>query len=65
MNTFPLVFMSRFLGPTLKQRVVGAKTSAIINMSSHYADRPAVDLPIYSSAKSFGDVFSQNLWYEN
>jgi short-subunit dehydrogenase len=53
------------MGPTLKQRVTDGKTSAIINMSSQYADRPAVDLPIYSSAKSFGDVFSQNLWYEN
>lgn len=64
-NTFPLVFMTRFLGPSLKQRVKDGKTSAIINMSSTYADRPSVDLPIYSSAKSFGDVFSQNLWYEN
>ena len=65
MNTFPLVFTSRFLGPGLKNRVRDGKTSAIINMSSTYADRPQGNLPIYSSAKSFGDVFSQNLWYEN
>ena len=65
MNTFPLVFTSRFLGPGLKNRVRDGNTSAIINMSSTYADRPQGHLPIYSSAKSFGDVFSQNLWYEN
>ena len=58
MNTFPLVFTSRFLGPGLKNRVKDGKTSAIINMSSTYADRPQGHLPIYSSAKSFGDVFS-------
>ena len=65
MNTFPLVFTTRFLGPGLKNRVSNGKKSAIINISSTYADRPEASLPIYSSAKSFGDVFSQNLWYEN
>ena len=34
-------------------------------MTSYYSDSPAKNLPIFSSAKSFSDVFSQNLGYEN
>ena len=64
-NTFPMVFMTRFLGPDLKARVEGSTHSAVINMTSYYTERPDVKLPIYSSAKSFADVWSQNLWYEN
>ena len=58
-----MVFMTRFLGPDLKAR--GAGKSAIINMTSAYSARPVSNMPIYSSAKSFEDVWSQNLWYEN
>ena len=65
MNSFPLVFMTKFLGPDLKERVSDTTKSAIINMTSAYADYPTESLPIFSSAKSFSDVFSQNLWYEN
>ena len=64
-NTFPIVFMSRFLGPDLKQRVKGKTHSAIINMTSSFADYPNYSLPVFSASKSFSDVLSQNLWYEN
>lgn len=62
MNSFPLVFMTRFLGPDLKERHY---KSAIINMTSYYADSPLSSLPVFSAGKSFSDVFSQNLGYEN
>ena len=65
MNSFPLVFMTKFLGPGLKERVSESQKSGIINMTSAFADYPTASLPILSSAKSFSDVFSQNLWYEN
>lgn len=55
MNSFPLVFMTRFLGPDLKAR---DSKSAIINMTSAYADSPSKSLPVYSAGKSFSDVFS-------
>jgi short-subunit dehydrogenase len=61
-NTFPMVFMTRFLGPDMKKR---DKKSAVINMTSYYSDWPIPNVPIYSSAKSFGDVFSDTLSYEN
>lgn len=64
-NTFPMVFMTRFLGPDLKARVGATTKSAVINMTSYYSESPDKRLPIYSSAKSFADVWSQNLWYEN
>jgi len=65
-NTFPLVFMSRFLGPDLKKRIESTqKSSAIINMTSSYSDWPTHNLPIFSSTKSFSDVVSQNLYFEN
>ena len=66
MNSFPIVFMSRFFGPDLKQRQKDTdNTSAIINRTSAYAEWPVLNLPIFSAGKSFSDVFSQNLWYEN
>jgi short-subunit dehydrogenase len=40
MNSFPLVFMTKFLGPDLKERVNDSTKSAIINMTSAYADYP-------------------------
>lgn len=35
-NTYPMVLMTRFLGPDLKKRSVGDTKSAIINMSTFY-----------------------------
>ena len=61
-NTFPMMFMCRFLGPEMKNR---EKKSAIINMSSYYGTWTVNNNPIYSSAKSFDDVFSLTLGYEN
>ena len=60
-----MVFMTRFLGPDLKARIGANQHSAVINMCSYYSESPDKRLPIYSSAKSFADVWSQNLWYEN
>lgn len=57
--------MTRFLGPDLKARVQGETHSAIINLTSSYSDWPAYNMPIFSASKSFSDVLSQNLWYEN
>lgn len=59
-----MVFMTRFLGPDMKVRAGGHKT-AVINMTSTYADYPMLEMPIFSASKSFEDVWSQNLWYEN
>ena len=64
-NTFPMVFMTRFLGPDLKQRSGEQAKSAIINLTSYYSTFNVTNAPIYSSAKSFEDVFSQILGYEN
>ncbi len=59
-NTFPMVFMTRFLGPALKQRSSKNKDihSAIINMTSYYSDFNVTNAPLYSSTKAFEDVFS-------
>lgn len=64
-NTFPMVFMTRFLGPDMKKRNIGETKSAIINMTSYYSTFAASNAPIYSSAKAFEDIFSQILGYEN
>lgn len=61
-NTFPTVFMTRFLGPEMKKR---SKKSAIINMTSYLAESKLLNAPVYSAASSFEDVFSQTLSYEN
>jgi len=64
-NTFPMVFMTRFLGSDLKSRTKNDKHSAIINMTSYYSDFNVTNAPLYSSTKAFEDVFSQILGYEN
>ena len=51
-NTFPAVFMSRFLGPELKARSGDTTKSAIINSMSYYADAPVKTLPILSASAS-------------
>eukprot|EP00347_Sterkiella_histriomuscorum_P012784 403367235 len=61
-NTFPMVFLTRFLGPDMKQR---QKKSAIINLTSYYSEFNIPDLPIYSSTKAFENVFSELIGYEN
>ena len=58
--------MSRFLGPGLRERVEAqGKHSAIINMTSSYSDYPVSSKPLFSAGKSFEDIWSTNLWYEN
>lgn len=47
-NSFPITFMSRFLGPDLK-----TKKGAIINLTSTYSQYGSQYLPIYSAIKSF------------
>jgi 17beta-estradiol 17-dehydrogenase / very-long-chain 3-oxoacyl-CoA reductase len=65
-NTFPMIFMSRFLGPDLKLRAEQTKQKgAIINMTSYYSTFNVQNAPLYSSTKAFEDVFSQILGYEN
>lgn len=65
-NIFPMTFMSRFLGPNLKSRMQGNENhSAIISMTSYYSTYPVSNMPLYSSCKSFNDVVSQCMWYEN
>lgn len=54
-NTFPMTFMTRFLGPDLKK---SKQKTAIINMTSYYSEWPIYNAPIYSSAKSYEDVLS-------
>ena len=62
-NTFPTVFMTRFLGQGLKSRV--AHKSAIINMGSYLAETRLMSAPVYSAASSFENVFSETIGYEN
>jgi len=58
-NTFPMVFLTHYLGPNMKERVKkGDKKSAIINMTSYYSEFSVTNAPLYSSAKAFEDVFS-------
>ena len=57
-NTFPITFMTRFLGPALKERSQDKQKSAIINMTSVYSWYLAYNSPIYTSGKSFSDVLS-------
>ena len=64
-NTFPSVFMTRFLGPNLKKRSTGDKKSAIINLTSYYTEWPAFNASLYSAGKSFSDCVSQVFAYEN
>ncbi|CDW79730.1 short chain dehydrogenase reductase family protein [Stylonychia lemnae] len=61
-NTFPVVFLTRFLGTDMKSR---QKKSAIINLTSYYSEYNVQNSPIYSSTKAYQDVFSQILGYEN
>ena len=61
-NTYPMVFMTRFLGPDMKKR---NQKSAIINMTSYYSQFNVLNAPIYSSTKAFEDTFSQTLGFEN
>jgi short-subunit dehydrogenase len=49
-NTFPMVMMSRFLGPQMVAR--GTHKSGIINMTSYYVDWPSYNLPLYVAGKS-------------
>ena len=62
-NTFPMVFLSRFLGPDMKSRK--DRKSAIINIASYYSELHVPNTPIYTSSKAFEDSFSQILGYEN
>jgi len=64
-NTFPSVFMTRFLGPKLSERSKGDKKSAIINLTSYYTEWPAFNASIFSAGKSFSDCVSQVVGYEN
>jgi len=50
-NTYPMVFMMRFLGPQMKERK--EKRSAIINLTSMYLLRGGTyQLPIFSAGKA-------------
>jgi short-subunit dehydrogenase len=59
-NSFPVTFMTRFLGPDLK-----TKKGAIINLTSTYSQYGSQYLPIYSAIKSFQDAFSYCVSFEN
>ena len=50
-NSFPITFMTRFLGPVMKARE--DKKSAIINTTSILSSYHSQYLPIYSSVKDF------------
>ena len=64
-NTYPMVFMTRFLGPDMKKRTQKDTKSAIINLTSYYSTFHLTNAPLFSSTKAFEDVFSQILGYEN
>ena len=60
-----MTFMTRFLGPAMKNRHSEGNRSAIINMTSYYSSSPAANVPLYSSSKGYVDTLSKCLWYEN
>jgi 17beta-estradiol 17-dehydrogenase / very-long-chain 3-oxoacyl-CoA reductase len=64
-NTYPMVFMTRFFGPDMKKRIQKDTKSAIINLTSYYSTFNLTNAPLFSSTKAFEDVFSQILGYEN
>ena len=61
-NSFPITFLSRFLGPEMKKR---NKKSAIINMTGSYSVYPSHFLPVYSASKGFQQALSECLGFEN
>lgn len=61
-NTCPAVYMSRLLGPKMKER---SEKSAIITMSSYYSKWPVYNLPVYSAGKAFTEYFSEVVSIEN
>lgn len=52
-NSFPITFMTRFLGPQLRDRSNDAQKSAIINTTSILSSYHSQYLPIYCSTKDF------------
>ena len=60
-NTLPMVFLTRFVGPSILKR---EKKGAIINMTSAMAEIPVPVFPIYVSAKTFDDAFSYSISFE-
>lgn len=58
LNTLPMVFLTRYLGPKLKARVGDEKHSAIINMTSYYVNWKILNAPIFCAGKSFSDGIS-------
>ena len=49
-NTFPQVFMTYFLGPSLLAR--GLHKAAVVDMTSTYADYDNKRIPVYSASKA-------------
>ena len=61
-NTYPMVFMMRFLGPQMKNR----DKSSIINLTSMYAAWGGTyQLPIFSAGKALQASVSEAVYWEN
>jgi short-subunit dehydrogenase len=61
-NSFPITFLTRFLGPGMKKR---DKKCAIVNMTGSYSVYPSPYLPVYSASKGFQQALSECLGFEN
>ena len=64
-NSFPITFMTRFLGPQLRDRSTDEQKSAIINTTSILSSYHSQYLPIYCAVKDFQRVLSYCLGFEN
>ena len=66
-NVMPMMFMARFLGAEMRDKTLkgGPHRAAIINMTSYYSQWGARNMPLFCSSKSFDDVWSITLGYEN
>jgi short-subunit dehydrogenase len=63
-NTFPMTFLTRFMGAEMKKRE-GAHKSAIITMASYYSQYPSPNAPVFGASKAYQDVVSQTVGMEN
>ena len=52
-NSFPITFLTRFLGPGMKERTASKKKCAIVNMLGSYSIYPSQYMPVYSASKGF------------
>ena len=64
-NSFPITFLTRFLGPGMKERTTDNRKCAIVNMLGSYSIYPSQFMPVYSASKGFQQALSECVGFEN